>query len=231
VLTEADHVIGLVADRDRFLARWTLDATGRSAWLARQLGLAERVSSPPLFVRFGWHQDGDRHLGGMPCFTYRDDGWDWRAPLTEARTAWVSLRIHEPGDCRRHGLDLTWRHRPHSAGPGFFLAGDAAALLDPSASHGVLKALLSGILITHLAVACVRGRATEETIIADYRAWVAEQFGHDQARLRQLYADSAAGPRLSTEPQSAPQLTAMESTVDRYPTTAVASTSQRISGR
>lgn len=30
------------------------------------------------------------------------------------------------------------------AGPGWFLAGDAAAVLDPASSHGVLRAVLTG---------------------------------------------------------------------------------------
>ena len=43
----------------------------------------------------------------------------------------------------------TWRMAERMAGAGWFIVGDAAATLDPTSSHGVLKALLSGMTAGH----------------------------------------------------------------------------------
>ena len=98
VLMEGGRVSGVTVDGRHVRARWTVDATGRSSWLARKLKLPVEVCSPPLGVRFGWHREGVAGLDGQPSFTFRDDGWDWKAPLGDNRIAWVELRIGESGD-------------------------------------------------------------------------------------------------------------------------------------
>jgi hypothetical protein len=52
---------------------------------------------------------------------------------------------------RPRGADVTWRLSDAAAGLGWFIVGDAAAVLDPSCSHGVLKAIMSGMMAGHLA--------------------------------------------------------------------------------
>ena len=195
VLVEGKRVTGVVANGNLFRARWTVDATGRSAWLARKLELPVKVCSPPLGARFGWCNEEPADLEGQPSFAFRDDGWDWQAPLGDKRTAWVKLRIGESGSRPPAGIDLTWQFRPKSAGPGFFLLGDAAATLDPSASHGVLRGLMSGILFGHLVAGCRCTGVAEAFVLEAYRAWLCAQFEHDERRLRQHYADSPAGRR------------------------------------
>ena len=165
---------------DQFRAGWTVDATGRSAWLARKLDIPVNVCSPPLGVRFGWRNEESTDLDGQPIFIFRDDGWDWQAPLADHRTAWVELRIGEPGGLPLAGVDLTWQLRPECAGPGFFLLGDTAATLDPSSSHGVLRALMSGILFGHLMEGWHKKGIAEELIIKTYRSWLCERFKHDE---------------------------------------------------
>ena len=192
VLIEGKRVAGVIVDGEDLCAPWTVDATGRSAWLARQLGLPVEVHSPPLGVRFGWRNE-ELGLDGQPLFAFRSDGWDWQAPLGNKRSAWVELRIGEPSCHPPAGVDLSWQLRPKCAGLGFFLLGDAAAMLDPSSSHGVLRALMSGLLFGHLAEAWHRTDVAEASVIGMYRSWIDEQFRHDERRLRQLYADSPAG--------------------------------------
>lgn len=46
--------------------------------------------------------------------------------------------------------DLTWRMAAHTAHPAWFIVGDAACLLHPLASKGVLRAMMSGIAAGHL---------------------------------------------------------------------------------
>ena len=195
VLVEGKRVTGVIVNGNHFRAPWTIDATGRSAWLARKLELPVRVCSPPLGVRFGWRNGEPAGLDGQPSFAFRTDGWDWHAPLGDNRSAWVELRIGESGRVPPAGIDLTWQLRPECAGPGFFLLGDAAATLDPSSSHGVLRSLMSGILVGHLVEGCHRSGVEEACVIDAYRAWLCAQFEHDERRLRQHYADSPAGRR------------------------------------
>ena len=186
--------MGVVVDDRHVRATWTLDATGRSARLARKLGLPVIRRSLPLGVRFGWDNRDWRNLDDQPSFIFRDDGWDWQAPLGRKRVAWVKLRIGEK-NMRPAGIDLAWRFNPQCAGPGFFLLGDTAATLDPTSSHGVLRALMSGILSGYLMECCVHRSASETKIASIYRAWLRSSFEHDEKRLRQLYADSPAGER------------------------------------
>lgn len=197
VLMEGNRVMGVIVNGNHFRATWIVDATGRSAWLARKLELPVSVYSPPLGVRFGWRNEQPTELDGQPSFVFRDDGWDWQAPLAHNRTAWVELRIGELADEPPPGVDLTWLFRPACAGPGFFLLGDAAATLDPSSSHGVLHAMMSGILCGHLVSGCCYRGVTEASIIEAYQAWMGGQFEQDERRMRQYYADSPAGRRFS----------------------------------
>ena len=197
-ITDGNKVVGIKAGGSKFLARWTIDATGRSAWLARELALPVRRFSPPLRARFGWHDKKDQNSDGQPSFMFRKDGWDWHAPITEDRVAWVKLRIDESYRRVHSGADLSWQSRATCAGPGFFLLGDAAATLDPASSHGVLRALMSGILSGYLMECCVHRNASETKIASIYRAWLRSSFEHDEKRLRHFYADSPAGQRFGT---------------------------------
>lgn len=104
----------------------------------------------------------------------------------------MKLRIGKSGSRPPEGIDLTWKFYEECAGPGFFLLGDAAASLDPSASHGVLRALMSGIFFGHLVKNCPT-LIDETSITETYRAWFREQFENDEKHLRQRYLESPAG--------------------------------------
>jgi flavin-dependent dehydrogenase len=175
-----------------FHSRWTIDATGRTAWLARQLGIAAELRSPLLRARYGW-QSLVPGAGKDPEFTYRDNGWDWRAPLANERLAWVELRAAKAPDEHRSGVDLTWRIRAQCAGPGYFLTGDAAAVLDPASSHGVLRALMSGIFCSHLAIGCAANKISENDAAETYRTWMIDKYSHDEKQMLKLYRESPLG--------------------------------------
>jgi flavin-dependent dehydrogenase len=84
-------------------------------------------------------------------------------------------------------VDVTWRWVQELAGLGYFMVGDAATVLDPAASHGVLKALMTGIMSAHLIVQAMTGAASEASCAAEYRAWVQNWFYHDVAQLKANY--------------------------------------------
>jgi hypothetical protein len=70
------------------------------------------------------------------------------------------------------------------AGPGFFVAGDAAAVLDPASSHGVLKAVMSGMLAARM---ITEAPSFDDAVARSYSDWVHLQFDHDVAGLLALY--------------------------------------------
>ena len=54
---------------------------------------------------------------------------------------------------------MTWRMADSAAGSGWYMVGDAAAILDPTSSRGVLKALMTGVMAGHLIAGVLHGRA------------------------------------------------------------------------
>ncbi|HKY87897.1 MAG TPA: tryptophan 7-halogenase [Pseudorhodoplanes sp.] len=185
VVLEKGCVVGVIANDQEIRARWTADATGSRAWLANQLAKPERIHSPPMRAQFGWRKGRD----GQPRLRTHPSGWEWQAPLGAKRTAWVSLRIDSltDGVTPPLGTDVTWRIHADCAGPGYFLLGDAAARLDPSSSHGVLRALMTGIFCAHAVANARRMRRTASAAIDSYVHFVGHQFEHDVEAMRGFY--------------------------------------------
>jgi flavin-dependent dehydrogenase len=186
LIVEDAVVCGIVADGRELRARWTADATGRRGWVAAELALARTCCSPRLQARFGWRNDRI-DTDGQPSIAADASGWNWQAPLGNGRTAWVLLTVHDP---ERHssapvGTDVSWRIHRACAGDGYFLLGDAAATLDPASSHGVLRALMSGMLCAHLVAAS--SRLLPADVIDGYTSWMQGQFEQDIRVLRTLY--------------------------------------------
>jgi flavin-dependent dehydrogenase len=144
-----------------------MDATGRRAWFASQLGLtAERIAGNQR-VRFGWNlADPDCH-DQNPEFRLQEDGWNWRAPVGHGREAWVQMRLNGTA-----GLDMTPRIHRKCAGPDWYLLGDAACLTTPASGNGVLRALMSGIYAVHC-INTTRADSVSPQFAADtYCLWI-----------------------------------------------------------
>jgi flavin-dependent dehydrogenase len=192
VLMNGPRVVGVRAGASVIEARWVFDATGHRAWLARRLALPDERHSPPLRLRFGWRRTSAPELDGQPLFRQSNAGWTWYAPVTDARLAWVQLQVDpSPGV----GRVYAWRLHGRAAGPGYFVLGDAAALLDPAASNGVLRAMMSGMLAAHLVHAVGEARMSEATATQQYIEWIEGMFLDSAAELRRRGL-SHAGPRV-----------------------------------
>jgi flavin-dependent dehydrogenase len=188
------RVGGVVDSGGRRTARMVIDAAGGTHWLARTLGLEVRRVSPRLVATYGRVAcpAGTHPEGGLQSHAL---GWEWIAAVDEADTfAWVRLSTYRdartaPPLALAHGravgrtsrADATWRHVTCCAGPGWALVGDAAFVVDPLASHGMLLAVMSGMMAAHVAA----GRTTK----AAYRQWSSERFAADVAALRDFYGD------------------------------------------
>lgn len=201
-ILDGERISGIATERGHVKARFILDASGRIMWLTRKMGLGQKLHSPKLTARYGYVHSGASQEFEEPCMRRDANGWTWIARVRPGLCAWVRMRFDgvDPGADFKpsefafaeqtepsQGADVTWRIVDRTAGPGWFLLGDAAASLDPAASHGVLRALMTGIQAAHLVQACCRGNITEKLATKNYGTWLERWFLADVKHLRAMY--------------------------------------------
>ncbi|MCC6365137.1 MAG: tryptophan 7-halogenase [Bryobacterales bacterium] len=199
-MREGKRIVGVSSEAGEIRARFTIDATGSRHWLSRKAGLPTRRASPRLIATYGYCAGDPDVFGEEPVLEGNGTGWVWIAPVRPALCAWTRLRFnhpdrHPPPSLRdmqptgpTRGADVTWRIVDACAGDGYYVAGDAASVIDPASSHGVLKALMSGILAADL-IARVHGGSLPESAAGEaFREWTAGWFRRDTKRLAELYA-------------------------------------------
>ncbi len=207
VIVEEGRVIGArLEDGKECRSRLLIDASGPARWLARKLHLPQRERSPRQVVRYGYVRGDCAARNEAPSLIGDAEGWTWTARVGDGLYQWARLDFLEGRASRdelpaeftgmqpqgaTRGADATWRVS-ESAGPGWLLAGDAAANLDPTSSKGVIKALLSGTMAGRTAVAMLlRGGEAAQGAIA-YRSWIEGWFETDVAALAPMYAKLGA---------------------------------------
>lgn len=206
VVREDDRVTGALTDRGKVRCRVLVDASGPARWLGRRLDLPGVERSPRLVVRYGYVCGDCAERADRPALTGDATGWTWIARVDEGRLQWVRLDlepVERPRDWRpealaglepegpSRGAEMGWRIT-QPAGPGWVIAGDAAAQLDPTSSHGVLKALMSGLMAGRTAAAMLRG-GDPVAGAAAYARWLEGWFETDVRALRAMYAELGAG--------------------------------------
>lgn len=208
-LLSQDRVTGVMTADGPISATWTIDAGGGAHWLARHLDLPVQRVSPRLTARYGYLQGACPARDDAPEIVADDRGWTWSARVSSGLYHWTRLswqpddRTHDhPPPALQHltpaghtrGADVTWRMVSRPAAPGYICIGDAAAVLDPAASHGVLKAIMSGMMAAHVILRVHAGEATPVAASAAYSAWVGEWFRADSAELRRFYGSLPTPP-------------------------------------
>lgn len=200
-LVEAGAVVGARTAQASIRCRLLIDCSGPARWLARKLPLPDRSASPPLAVRYGYVRGAAPARDHAPALVSDRTGWTWTARVGDGLYQWARLdfdrkqsrrgwlpaefsRLARAGASR--GADATWRVAP-AAGPGWLLAGDAAANLDPTSSKGVLKALLSGVMAGRTTVAILRRGAPATRGALAYRRWLEGWFDDEVAALAGMY--------------------------------------------
>jgi flavin-dependent dehydrogenase len=195
------RVAGIRARSD-INAGFVVDATGMRGFLRRHLPLSEMTLSPPLRAYYGYGEGEIGESDVIPSLVGDERGWTWTAQIGPRSFIWTRLDFNagrkpskKPALFRVQwhksvrGADVTWRFVPTSAGRGYFVAGDAAAVLDPAASHGVLRAMMSGVMAAHVISKVTSGVLTENDGVRHYRGWLKTWFEHDVQRLRELYRE------------------------------------------
>lgn len=201
-LIEKGRVAGVATSEGIVRARVVVDASGSRQWLARELRLPVLKASPRLIARYGYALGSCAARDDAPALIADTKGWTWTARVRKETYAWTrlsfetskteaewlpeSLRgMEQRGQVR--AADVTWRIAASAAGSGYFLVGDAASVLDPASSHGILKAIMSGMMAAHLIIK-MSGHQVDEAQAAEvYSRWIQSWFEHDTKRLKELY--------------------------------------------
>lgn len=198
-------VSGVMAPDGEISAGLVIDATGASRWLGRALGIANPPRSPQLVARYGYVEGSCPARDDAPLLVGDASGWTWTARVRPRIYQWTRVRFgrtdagggppDELAGLAPHGpvrgADVTWRVADRTAGPGWFMVGDAAAILDPTSSHGVLKGLMTGMMAAHLGAACLRGKAPPDESAAAYHDWISRWFATDARQLQTFYGKLA----------------------------------------
>jgi flavin-dependent dehydrogenase len=204
IISGANRVEGIrLASGTTISAHWTIDASGGHHWLARGLALPVEPYSRPLHARYGYVKDDDAELPSSPIFRRETTGWTWTARVKPNLYHWTRLRptgtpIETPDEFSGlpaqgpiRGADVTWRLLTSVAGPGYFVAGDAAMVLDPAAANGVVRSMLMGIMAGHTIAQICRGDLREATAISGYGRWVQDMFRNAFERMKQEFPEFA----------------------------------------
>lgn len=183
-------------------AAMVIDASGPARWLSRRFALSERVRSPRQSVRYGYVRGHCAARAEAPSLVGHRGGWTWTARVADDLYQWARLDFDAQARPRdecpaelaglapvgaARGADATWRVVEPAAGPGWLIAGDAAATLDPTSSKGVLKALLSGTMAGRTAVAIVQRGGDADRGAGAYRRWLEDGFENEVAAMAPMY--------------------------------------------
>src|SRR5829696_5228843 len=216
-LRDGENVIGVATSDGPLLARWVIDASGGAHWLTRRLGIPLQFASPRLIARYGYVRGDCPERDEAPEIAADETGWSWSACIAPGLYHWTRLSLSEDDPLRDspprafaqltpvsriRGADVTWRIVSQPAGPGYVCVGDAAAVLDPASSHGVLKGLMSGMMAAHVIAQVKAGTATHATAIEAYSAWLRAWFQADARELRRMYRELPHPPLWVGEPDS-----------------------------
>ena len=202
-IVTGSRVAGVETSVGKFASTFVIDAAGRGNWLARHLNLEIQTRSPRLIAHFAYMEGLCPARNDNPGFFVDAAGWTWTARVRPGLYNWTRLNVgdnsidqnftpEEFGSLRPIGrvqtADVTWRLVPQCAGDGYFLCGDAAAVLDPTSSHGVVKAIMSGAHAADLIVQIVRRGGDAQEAATAFRQLFSTWFEHDVARLKGQHA-------------------------------------------
>jgi flavin-dependent dehydrogenase len=200
VVLDGARVAGLEVDGKHWFCRHLVDASGATRWLSRKVRLHIQDFSPKLVAWYAYFRE-DCALGAIPEFREYGCGWTWLARVRKDLCQSVQLSLAAdagrpvgPPTVRFRGADVTWRMAPQCAGEGYFLSGDAAAVLDPAAPGGVARALTGGLKAADSIVRVAKGEMDSLTAAAVYRQWCAQQFIEQARQLAARYAELEQPP-------------------------------------
>lgn len=200
-------------------AAWLIDATGRSAWLSRRLGVRKRVYDR-LIALIAFTSES-AILEARTLIEASRAGWWYFAPLPNGRAISALFTDSDLLSGDMHDLEKVWSNhladtqlistristineRPclrvvtatsskldRAAGDGWLAVGDAAQAYDPLSGQGVLHAICSGIAA---AQAIANFRAGDVHALAAFNAAADLQFKRYQLNQSSQYGREKRWP-------------------------------------
>jgi len=199
-ILDNNNVIGISTEKGAVSTSFVIDASGSYHWLARHLDLPIVQTSPRLMVAYGYTKTPFLPNLDDPVLWLGARTWRWEARVKQNLYHWCSsigppTAVADSVPCPLltdmtlsavRKADMTWRSVAECSGPGYFLAGDAAAVMDPTSSHGVLRALMSGMYAAQAIAASIKhGNIASNQ--KEYRKWLTGWFHADTIALSQIY--------------------------------------------
>ena len=204
VRVEGQRQVRAFTDAGLVSARIIVDATGRASLLSRRLGVARTAQSRRLMARYGYAAGCRPGADALQELIGDSNGWIWTATVHPGLCAWtrvvadgprpdpawvpMALRGLAPVGASR-GADVTWRLAARTADPAWFMVGEAACLLDPLSSKGVLRAMMSGIAAGDLIAHVLYGRITASAAATVYQNWLSGWFSQEAGHLETFYRE------------------------------------------
>ena len=205
-ILENNKVIGISTENGNISTSFLIDACGSCHWLASHLNLPIVQKSPRLMVAYGYAKTPSLPKLDDPVLWMGTRTWRWEARVKHDLYHWCSLiqpsiTVAESFPCpvitsaacsEARRVDMTWRVVSESSGPGYLITGDAAAVMDPLSSHGVLRALMSGIYAAHAIISSVK-HGNSISYQNEYTSWLTNWFHADRFALNRTYLQLAFG--------------------------------------
>jgi len=208
---DSGKICGVRTSQGYIEADYVIDAAGPSHWIARRLGLKIERYSPLMIVYYGYAKGNCPAREKAPALVATSNGWIWTARVHKELYQWTRLDFKKtpisrdwlPSEFKGlrtthdgiHGADVTWRRVIGTAGAKYFTVGDAAVVLDPASSHGILRAIMSGIMAGHAINKILSDSDGEKIVAYEYEKWLSQWFFYDLANLRKLYLQHPNCPR------------------------------------
>ncbi|MEM9297430.1 MAG: hypothetical protein AAGA64_03500 [Bacteroidota bacterium] len=88
---------------------------------------------------------------------------------------WVHPVLSNKQQLAKYILDVSWKLNTSPASGNYIAIGDAAFTTDPSTSHGVLKAIMTGIMAADM----ITRNSGLSSGVASYNNWISKWFFTD----------------------------------------------------
>jgi flavin-dependent dehydrogenase len=211
IFSDKKQISGICTSKGKLLSSFVIDSSGGTHWLARKLGLCVQNYSPILIGHYGYVKGECPSRDNAPLISAENDGWIWTAKIKSQVYQWVRLFFQQPKklkisslvpteytglkeiSCHR-GSNVTWRLVSKSSDKGYFIIGDAAFVLDPLSSHGIIKAVMSGMLAGYLITKIKQNVNDEEQALSYYNKWMSTWFYKDMQILKEMYSNHPYPP-------------------------------------
>jgi len=183
------------------VARSVVDASGRHLVLARLLGLGQHRLSPPLIA---WRDNlavPSVCTGAFARFVPGANGWIWLAEVETNHVVRVRLTPARGGGAKlltgTTAHNASWHLVRRLAGPGWLIAGAAAAAMNPAFCTVVVTDLRSGLIAGAATAKGVANQARAPLIAASYHDALTREGRSGAATLAFYY--HRLGSRLTSE--------------------------------